>query len=317
MSQLHHPPKDEASGGVLFGALAYGAWGVLPIFFRALEPAGPLEILAQRILWSALFCIGFWLIKRDVGWLKTLFRSPRKAATLAAAAYVLALNWGVYIFAVANGHVLQSSLGYFINPLILVLIGVFVLGEKMNAWQWFAIALGFVAVVVITLDYGRPPWIALTLAISFSIYGYIKKMVGGSMGALQTMTAESLLLLPFAGCTLVWITTHQDSLTFATEGWLHTLLLVSLGVVTILPLTLFTAAATRLPLSILGLLQFLAPIGQFLVGVLVFKEDVPLARWIGFAFVWIALLVLTFDSFRKSNQKRQARRADAAVRSRV
>jgi chloramphenicol-sensitive protein RarD len=300
---------DEYRRGILYGVLAYGSWGVLPIFFRALEPAGPLEILAQRILWSCVFCTVIWLWKRELAWLWKLARNPRKVIILAVAAYILALNWGVYIYAVSIGNVLESSLGYFINPLMLVLVGVLVLGERMNPLQWSAIALGALAVLVISIDYGRLPWIALTLAISFTAYGYIKKRIGANIGALETMTVESLLLLPFAVGTLVYVKLHANDLTFTSEGGMHTVLLIMLGAATMLPLSWFTAAAMRLPLFMMGLLQFMAPVGQFLVAVFLFQEDVPLARWIGFGFVWLALVLLTVDTLGRANARRRSRRA--------
>lgn len=305
------PPTqhDEYRRGILFGLLAYGSWGVLPIFFRALEPAGPLEILAQRILWSSVFCALIWLWKRELGWLGKLARDARKMVILAVAAYILALNWGVYIYAVSIDNVLESSLGYFINPLMLVVVGVVVLGERMNPLQWSAIGLGTLAVLVISIDYGRLPWIALTLAISFTTYGYIKKRIGANIGALETMTVESLLLLPFAIGTLIYVKLHADNLTFTSEGGKHTFLLIMLGVATMLPLSWFTAAAMRLPLFMMGLLQFMAPVGQFLVAVLLFGEDVHLARWIGFGLVWLALLLLSADTFRRANARRRSRRA--------
>ncbi|MCA9832660.1 MAG: EamA family transporter RarD [Thermomicrobiales bacterium] len=289
---------DETRRGVLFGALAYGSWGVLPIYFHALEPAGPLEILAHRILWSAIFCMIFWAIRGDLGWMKSLWQHPRRLGVVTIAAYVLAVNWGIYIYAVSQDNVLESSLGYFINPIILVLIGVLVLKERMNATQWTAIGLGVLAVIVITIDYGQPPWLALLLAVSFSIYGYIKKMLGVSMGAVETMTAESVLLVPFSLGALWWISAHANNLTYLHHGLRHTLLLTFLGLITILPLTLFGAAARRLPLVITGLLQYITPIGQFLVGVLVFGEHMSRGRWIGFGIVWCALVLLTVDSLR-------------------
>ncbi len=309
MSEPRTPETDEARRGVIFGLLAYGSWGVLPIFFRALEPAGPLEILAQRIVWSSIFCMLIWLWKRELTWLLKLARDARKIVILGVAAYILALNWGVYIYAVSVGNVLESSLGYFINPLMLVVVGVVVLGERMNPLQWSAIGLGTIAVLVISIDYGRPPWIALTLAISFTTYGYIKKRVGANFGALESMTVESLLLLPFAIGTLVYIKLNADDLTFFSEGGRHTFLLIMLGVATMLPLSWFTAAATRLPLFMMGLMQFMAPIGQFLVAVFLFGEEVPLARWIGFGFVWMALVLLSVDTFRRANARRRLRRA--------
>jgi len=304
---------DEIRKGMIFGFLAYGSWGVLPIYFRALEPASALEILAQRIVWSVVFCLLYWAWKRDFLWMRDIWRQPRKAGILTLAAYILAINWGVYIYSVAIGNVLESSLGYFINPLFMVLVGVFVLKERMTPLQWSAIGLGTAAVLVISLDYGRLPWIALTLATSFTLYGVIKKQLGGNIGALQTMTFESLMLVPFAIGVLVWIKAGADNLTFATEGWPHTALLVMLGMATILPLTAFTSAATRLPLITMGMLQFCAPIGQFLVAVFVFGESVPLARWIGFALVWMALLLLTTDSIRRSQARRRSLRAQRAV----
>ncbi len=309
MSEPRTHEMDEARRGMIFGLLAYGSWGVLPIFFRALEPAGPLEILAQRIVWSSIFCMLIWLWKRELAWLFTIVRDVRKMLVLGVAAYILALNWGVYIYSVSIGNVLESSLGYFINPLMLVIVGVVVLGERMNPLQWTAIGLGTLAVLVISIDYGRLPWIALTLAISFTAYGYIKKRVGANIGALETMTVESLLLLPFAVGTLIFIKTHANDLTFFSEGGRHTMLLILLGVATMLPLSWFTAAATRLPLFMMGLMQFLAPIGQFLVAVFLFDEEVPLARWIGFGFVWMALVLLTVDTFHRANARRRLRRA--------
>ena len=300
--------QNESRRGLLFGSLAYAMWGVLPIFFRALEPASPLEILGQRILWSAVFCMMLWGFRREFAWFGKLIRKPRSMLILTLAAYILALNWGVYIYAVSVGNVLESSLGYFINPLMTVLVGVIVLKERMNTLQWTAIALGTMAVIVISIDYGRLPYIALTLAITFTIYGFIKKQIGAGIGAVETMTMESLLLLPFAIGALGYIKLAGDNLTFASEGLSHTFLIIMLGVVTMLPLALFTSAAVRLPLFMIGLLQFLAPIGQFLVAVLIFKEEVPTARWIGFGFVWLALTVLTFDMIRRGTAQRRVRR---------
>lgn len=299
---------DENRRGMIFGFLAYGSWGVLPIYFRALDAASPLEILAQRILWAAVFCLLIWGWRRDLGWITGIVKRPRKMLLLTLAAYILALNWGVYIFAVDIGNVLEASLGYFINPLMMVLVGVIVLGERMSALQWSAVGLGTLAVLVISVDYGRLPWIALTLATSFTIYGYIKKTLGGNIGALQTMTIESVALVPFAIGTLIWIKLHADNLTFVSEGTVHMVLLSMLGVATIAPLSWFTAAATRLPLTTMGMLQFLAPIGQFLVGVFLFNEEVSQARWIGFGFVWLALVLLTIDSFRRASHRRRSLR---------
>lgn len=303
--------SEETRKGIIFGFLAYGSWGILPIYFRALDAASPIEILAQRILWSTIFCLGFWLWKRNFSWIRELFRRPRQLLLLALSGYILAINWGVYIYAVDSGNVLESSLGYFINPLMLVLVGVFVLKERMSPLQWAAVAMGAAAVLIISLDYGRLPWIALTLATSFTIYGFIKKRVGGNVGAVQTMTIETVALVPIAIGMLVWMQSGTNKLTFATEGWQHMFLMILLGLATMAPLIWFAAAATRLPLVMMGMLQFLAPVGQFLTGVFIFHETVPTARWIGFGFVWIALVLLTFDTARHANNRRRARRIAA------
>jgi chloramphenicol-sensitive protein RarD len=296
--------------GTVYGFLAYSAWGALPIYFHALAPASPWEILAHRIVWSFLFCAIVWGWRRDISWLKPLLNQPRRLALLTMAAYILAINWGVYIYAVSVGNVVESSLGYFINPLFLVLMGVVLLGERMNRLQWTAIGLGAGAVGVISLDYGRLPWIALTLAVSFSIYGYIKKQVGAHIGAMETMTIETIVLVPFALGAVIWTEASGDG-TFLTEGPGHTALIMASGLFTAVPLVLFAAAASRIPLTTMGLLQFLAPVGQFAVGVLVLGEVVPGPRWIGFGLVWIALTILTVDMFQRARRGRRTRR-DAA-----
>lgn len=301
--------QDEARRGIIYGVLAYGWWGLMPIFFRALEPASPLEILAQRILWAAVLCALIIAGQRDFDSILRIIRQPRSVFLLTLAAYVLGLNWGTYIYAVDIGNVLEASLGYFINPLMMVLVGVIVLGERMSALQWSAVALGTLAVLVISIDYGELPWIALTLATSFTIYGYIKKTLGGGIGATQTMMIESVVLLPFAFGVLIWLGYSGEQLTFASEGVTHALLLSMLGIVTIAPLLWFAGAATRLPLTVMGMLQFLAPIGQFILGVFVFREAVSQARWIGFGLVWIALILLTIDTFRKTAIRRRQLKA--------
>lgn len=302
---------DEARRGMIYGVLAYGWWGLMPIFFRALEPASPLEILSHRILWAAGLCVLIMAWQRDLGSIQRIVRQPRSIVLLTLAAYVLGLNWGVYIYAVDIGNVLEASLGYFINPLMMVLVGVVVLGEHLSVLQWSAVGLGALAVLVISFDYGQLPWIALTLATSFTIYGYIKKTLGGGIGAMQTMTIESVVLIPFAVGVLVWLRANAERLTFASEGWWHAILLSMLGIVTIAPLLWFTGAATRLPLTTMGMLQFLAPIGQFVVGVFIFKEAVSQARWIGFGLVWLALILLTVDTFRKAAIRRRRSRAQS------
>lgn len=297
---------NEIRQGTIYGFLAYFSWGVLPLYFHALAPASALEILTHRIVWSLLFCLILCLIRNDFSWVPLLLQNPRRLLLLTAAAIFLAINWGVYIYAVTDNNVVESSLGYFINPILLVLMGVIILKERLRRLQWAAVGLATVAVLVISIDYGRLPWIALALATSFATYGYIKKLVGANIGALPSMTIETVILAPFAIATIVWIEMSGDG-TFLTEGMSHTSMLLSTGVITAVPLILFAAAARRVPLVTMGLLQFLAPVLQFISGVFLLGEAVPLSRWIGFTIVWIALAMLTTDIIRHTQTERRHR----------
>ncbi len=296
-------PATESRSGVFYGIAAYGMWGVFPIYFHLLAPAGTVEILANRIVWSAVFCILAWAVLRDLSWVRPLVAVPRRLVLLTAAALVLAVNWCGYIYAVNQNNVVESSLGYFINPLVLVLMGVLFLKERLRPLQWAALATGTVAVLVIAIDYGRPPWIALTLAFSFAIYGFIKKKVGPVIGALESMTVETLVLAPVALIVLVWIEAGGDGTLF-TEGPWHTFALMISGLITAVPLICFSAAARRVALSTMGFLQFLAPTLQLIVGVWILGEHVPAARWVGFGIVWVALALLTVDTVRFARNRR-------------
>lgn len=292
----------EVRTGTIYGFLAYASWGVLPLYFQALAPAQAFEILAHRIVWSLVFCLILVTLNRDTSWVPIVLRHPRRLMLLTLAAFLLAINWGVYIYAVTSGNVVESSLGYFINPLILVLMGVFILQEQLRRLQWWAVGLGTVAVLIISINYGRLPWIALTLACSFATYGLIKNRVGADIGALPSMTIETVVLVPFALTGIVWIERSGNG-TVTTEGPGHTLMLLSSGIVTAVPLILFAAAARRVPLATMGLLQFFAPVLQFICGVAVFGEIVPVSRWVGFGLVWLALVVLTIDTIRTSRSR--------------
>lgn len=307
------PRTDEEERvhiGTVYGFLAYGMWGVLPLYFHALAPATSWEILAHRIVWSLLLTVAVWAWKRDISWIRPIVRHPRRMFLLTLAALFLAINWAVFIYAVSIGNVVETSLGYFINPLILVLMGVLLLRERMSRLQWIALGFGTVAVAVISIDYGRLPWIALSLATSFAIYGYIKKQLGAHIGALESMTVETVVLTPFAVAGIAWFQFSGNG-TFLTEDPSHTALIMASGVATAVPLTLFAAAASRIPLTTMGLLQYLAPVGQFLVGVLILGEVVPGPRWIGFGFVWVGLIILTVDMFRRGQAARRTRQAAA------
>ncbi|MFC9927006.1 EamA family transporter RarD [Streptomyces sp. NPDC127190] len=307
--------KSEHRTGLLNGFAAYGMWGLVPLFWPLLKPAGALEILAHRMVWSLLFVAAALLFVRRWAWAGELLRQPRRLALVAVAATVISVNWGVYIWAVNAGHVVETSLGYFTNPLVTIAMGVLLLKERLRPIQWAAVGTGLAAVVILTIGYGRPPWISLCLAFSFATYGLVKKRVG--LGGVESLAAETAIqFLPALGY-LVWLGAHGDS-SFLNGSPGHAALLASSGLVTALPLVCFGAAAIRVPLSTLGLLQYLAPVFQFALGVLYFHEDMPPVRWAGFALVWAALLLLTGDAWRAARRPAPplavptAPRADAA-----
>lgn len=281
-------------------------WGALPLYFPLLQPAGPLEIIAHRIVWSLLFCLVLLLATRQMRGYVQVLRSGRVLLVLAAAAVLVATNWTIYVFAVTSGHVVDAALGYFINPLVTVLLAVVVLKERLRAAQWVALGFGAAAVVVIAVGLGTVPWIALGVAFSFGFYGLLKNRAGRTVAAIPGLAVETSVLAPVALLYLVWLGTQGTS-TFVHEGSGHALLLVSSGVVTALPLLCFGAAARLLPLSVVGMLQYLAPILQLALGVLVFHEAMPTVRWVGFSLVWCALAVLTFDALRSMRAARPAR----------
>ncbi|MEV4216912.1 EamA family transporter RarD [Nonomuraea sp. NPDC049725] len=294
--------------GVLFGVAAYAMWGLFPLYWPLLKPSGAVEILAHRIVWSLVAVVAVLLVRRHWSWVKELVRQPRKIGLLTVAAVVITVNWGTYIYAVNTGHVVESALGYFINPLVSVLFGVLLLKERLRPLQWTAVGFGALAVLVLTVNYGRPPYMALVLAVSFAVYGLVKKQA--NVGAAESLTVETLVLLVPA---LVYLTflQQQGQSTFGTLGAGHAALLVGAGVITALPLLAFTASAIRVPLSTIGLLQYIAPVLQFLVGVLIAKETMPPSRWAGFAIVWIALAIFTYDSFRAARARRPKKKASA------
>ena len=297
--------------GLAAGVGAYVLWGVLPLYFPLLQPAGAVEIIAHRVVWSLLFCLVLLAVTGTWGAFVTTLRNRRTLGLLSVAAVLLAVNWLVFVFGILTHHVVDTALGYFINPLVTVTLAVVVLRERLRAVQWAALALGALAVVVITAGYGQLPWIALVLALSFGTYGLIKNRVGRSVGAVPGLAAETLVLTPVALGYLVWLSVVGQG-TFETEGLGHALVLVSSGVVTAVPLLLFNSAARRLPLSMIGLLQYIAPMLQFLIAVLVLDEQMPPARWWGFGLVWAALGILTVDGIRTGRAQRLGRRAAEA-----
>jgi len=281
--------------GVLFGIAAYGLWGLFPIYFHALDKAGSMEVLAHRIGWSLIVVIAMLAFSRNLSALRTLARDRRRLRLLSIAAVAIAVNWGVYIYAVDAGHVIEAALGYFITPLISVALGMTVFGERLRAVQVVALVLGTGAVIVISVAYGSFPWISLVLAVSFGSYGMLKKLA--DVGATEGLAVEtSVLFLPALAVIVVLAWTGRG--TFASGDLGLTLLLALAGPVTAAPLLLFAACVRRVPLSIAGLLQYLTPVLQFLIGWLLYDEAMDTARWIGFGLVWVALIMLSLDGLR-------------------
>ena len=295
--------QHEERSGLIYGIAAYGIWGLFPLYWPLLEPAGAVEILAHRMVWSFVVVGLALLALRRWGWVRELVRTPRRLGLIALAAGLITVNWGVYIWAVNAGHVVESSLGYFINPLVSIALGVLVLKERLRPAQWAAVGIAVLAVVVLAVGYGRLPWISLVLACSFGTYGLVKKKV--NIGGLESLAAETAVqFLPALGY-LLWLGAQGRS-TFASDGAGHGVLLAATGVITAVPLVCCGAAAIRVPLSTLGLLQYLAPVFQFLLGVLYFHEAMPPERWVGFSLVWLALTILSWDGLRTARRSREA-----------
>lgn len=287
---------DVDRTGLALGFSAYLLWGAFPIFIRMLEPAGALEIVAHRASWSLGFCVLALALTRSLPSVLPALRERRTLATIAVAAVLIALNWLIYVYGVNSGRTVDAALGYFINPIATVLLGVFVLGERLRPAQWTACAVGAAAVVVIAVGYGELPWIALCLAASFGLYGLAKNRVGRTVGALPGLAVETAVLFPIALGYLAYLAATGAG-TFG-DDLVHGVLLAAAGPLTATPLLLFGAAARRLPLSVIGMLQYITPILQLTVGVLVFREPMPPERWAGFVLVWIAIAILTVDGYR-------------------
>lgn len=299
------PAREQLLGGV-YALAAYVLWGLLPLYFLLLAPAGPAEIVAWRILLSLVFCALLLTVTRTWRRLSAVMRRPRLLALTALAGGLIFVNWMVYVWGALSGHVIEASLGYFINPIVTVLLGVLVLRERLRTTQWVAVGIALIAVAVIVVAYGTVPWIALVLAASFGVYGLVKKRIGPSVDAVSGLTLESLWLSPVAIGMLVFVAA-TGGVAFGTAGLGHAVLLSLAGVVTAVPLLFFAAGARRAPLTVIGLLQFVAPILQFAIGVWVLGEPMPLERWIGFGLVWLALIVLTVDSLRHARRPARSR----------
>jgi chloramphenicol-sensitive protein RarD len=296
--------------GFLFGVAAYAMWGLFPLYWRLLEPAGAVEILAHRIVWSLVTMVVLTLALRRGAAFRAIVHDRRVLVLLLVASVVISVNWGGFIYGVNHDRVVEVSLGYFINPLVTVLLGVLVLGERLRPRQWLAIGIATVAVLVLTIDYGHPPWLALLLAGSFGTYGLAKKKA--DVEAVPSLTFETLVLAPVALGYLVWLTASGHS-HFTGHGAGHVVLLASTGLVTAVPLISFGSAAIRIPMTTLGLLQYMTPTIQFLLGLLVFHESMTPVKWVGFAMVWLALAIFTGEALHGRQQQLRLSAEAAAV----
>jgi len=285
--------RSEHSIGLINGFFAYVIWGAVILYWPYLAPAQPLEILAHRILWSLLFVAAILIYQKRIVSLRVVLRNSRQIKLLTMASLLIGFNWGLFIWASMNGHVLDSSLGYYITPLLNVALGVFFFKEKLRKMQWIAIGIAAFAVLFITLAMGVFPWVALSLSISFALYGYVKKLA--NVEALESLMVETLILAPVALGYLIWLQFNGGN-TFLAYGLDHTLWMASAGIVTAVPLLAFGVAIVRLPLTTLGMLQYIGPTIQFFVGIWLTQEAMPQVRFIGFAITWVALVILTIDA---------------------
>ena len=302
--------RSETTTGVLFGAAAYVMWGLLPLYFVLLVPAGAVEIVASRIVFSLVFCAVLLTVMRSWKATTAAGRDLRLVGTLTGAAALIAVNWLTYAWAVLNEHAVEAALGYFINPLVSVLLGVIVFKEKLRPLQWVAMAVGFIAVLVLTFAYGTVPWVALILAFSFGLYGLVKKGVGGKVDAVSSLTIETAALTPLSIGVLIWLMASGEA-TILSNGAGHFWLLAASGIFTAVPLIFFGAAARRLPLSTVGMLQYLAPTLQFIIALAVLHEAMPPERWAGFGLIWLALVILSVDMMGGPRRNRVLRTAAA------
>lgn len=290
-------PASERKAGLLQGLGAYGLWGVLPLYFLTIAIASPVEIVASRIVFALVFCAILLGVTRKWREFTALGRDRRAMGRLGVASVLIAVNWLTYTYAVLNGHAAEAALGYFINPLVSIGLGVIFLKERLRPLQWVAIGFGLAAVTTLSFAYGNVPWVALVLAFSFGLYGFVKNKVGRTATALTSLSMETAILAVPALGFMVWLVASNAD-TVLSSGPAHFWLMASGGIITAVPLLLFGAAARRLPLSTVGTLQFLVPILQFILAIVVFKEPMPPERLVGFSLVWVAVVLLCIDMAR-------------------
>lgn len=285
----------------MYAFAAYGVWGLFPLYFMALMPANPFEVVVYRVVFSLLFCALLITITRSWRRIVLIARQPRVLFTLALAGVLIFINWEVFIVAVYANRVVETSLGYFINPIVTVALGVTFYRERLRVMQWVAVGIGSAAVLVLSFGLGQVPWIALILAFSFGLYGFVKKRVGSRVNAIDGLAFESAWVTPIAVVQFIVLVNVAGIGLFALGPW-HAVLMLFSGVLTAIPLMFFAAGARRLPLTVIGLIQYFTPVSSFLLGVFVFHEAMPPARWAGFSLVWLAIVVLSVDMLRAARR---------------
>ena len=306
------PLTEHRRSGLTYAISAYVLWGILPIYFLALAPASAWEIVAWRVIFSLAFCAIALTVTRAWRRFGALLKDRRVLFTMGLAGALIYINWQTYVLATVSGQVVEAALGYFINPIVTVFLGVIVQRERLRIAQWVAVGVSVVAVVVLAIGYGQVPWIALILAFSFGFYGLIKKRVGGRVDAVSGLTLETMWLTPVAIVQLVVVSLTAGLTIGSVSAW-HTVALVGAGVITAVPLLFFAAASRRLPLVFMGFIQYFAPFIQFLVGVVLLNEAMPPERWIGFAIVWLALAILSVDMIVAARQGKKQAELDLAT----
>ncbi|MBO0981749.1 EamA family transporter RarD [Microbacterium sp. SD291] len=305
----HSTERAGRTAGVSYSVAAYLLWGVLPLYFLVLAPTGPWEVVAWRVLLSFVFCVLLLTVTHSWKAFIAIATQPKLLGWTALAGLLIYVNWQVFLIGTLTGHVVETSLGYFINPITTVLLGVFVLKERIRALQWTAIGIAAVAVIVIVVVYGAFPWIALSLTASFGVYGLIKKQIGPAVDAVSGLTLESFWLIPIAVVQLI-VVASTTGITMGSNGVWHAVLLAFAGVVTAVPLLLFAAGTRRVNLTVIGMIQFITPVMQFIIGVLFLGEPMPPERWIGFIIVWVAIVVFVVDLFLAARRGRRTAQAE-------
>ena len=299
--------------GLLATGFSFLAWGLLPLYLKLLAGVPVLQVMGHRVIWACVFVFAWLGLRRQLGAIGRVFRQPKAMAKLSLTAALISVNWAVYVWAVADGHVTDASLGYFINPLVSVMLGVFLLSEKLNRLQWVAVAVAAAGVLWLTVQLGHPPWAALALAISFGLYGFIRKSVVG-VDSVTALAIETVLILPFA---LAWIgfESWRGQNAFGHLGLGMDLLMVFSGLVTAVPLVLFAYGVQRIPLSTVGLMQYAAPSLQLITAVFLFGEPFTHVQLIGFGCIWAALVIYAIDGVLRGRAPKPAASVQAAEAS--